>query len=145
MASGVRLEVEGLDKLIKKMGKLPQHVVNEVDAEMDGVARGYVNKAVAAAPVDTGYLKNGITFTRLSPMNFEIVSSAPYSAYVEFGTITMVSVPAELTSYAAQFKGKGIKKTGGMPARPFFFVQVPWAQVELNKHLKEVVKRAMAK
>lgn len=142
MANGVPVQVEGLDRLIKKMGSLPENVKNEVDAELADTANSFVNRAVNAAPVDTGFLKNGITFERIGVMNYEVTSHAPYSAYVEFGTITMVSVPAELTSYASQFKGKGIKKTGGMPARPFFFVQVPWAQAQLNKNLKEVVKRA---
>jgi len=143
MAGGIRIEVTGLDKLIKKFGSLPQNIVKEVDGELAALSVEYVNRAVADVPVDTGVLKNGITFKRISEMNYEVVSNAHYSAYVEFGTIKFVNVPAELAAYAAQFKGRGIKKEGGMPARPFFFKHLPWAENEINQNLKQVVKRAM--
>ena len=132
-------------KLKKKLGAIPENVKAEVDAEMSAVANGFVNRAVSAAPVDTGFLKGQITFSRLSEMNYEIVSGAFYSAYVEFGTITRVRVPADLVQYAAYFKGKGIRKNGGIYPHPFFFPQLPIAQAELNKNLSQVVKRALEK
>jgi hypothetical protein len=140
---GVSIQVEGLDKLKKQLGNLPENVVQEVDAEMSSTANEFVNRAVIAAPVDTGFLKGEITFTRLSEMNYEIVSGARYSAYLEWGTITRVQVPTDLVQYAAFFKGKGIRKNGGIYPHPFFFIQLPIAQAELNKNLKEVVKRAL--
>lgn len=143
MANGVRVQVSGLDKLVKKLGAIPENVKTEVDAEMDAVSRSYVNRAAKAAPVDHGYLKNGITYDRIGMMQYEIVSAAKYSAYVEFGTITKVQVPAELVAYAAQFKGKGLKKNGGMRARPFFFPQLPIARSELNKNLKAIIAKVI--
>jgi hypothetical protein len=62
---------------------------------------------------------------------------------VEWGTITKVSVPQELQAYAIQFKGKGIRKTGGMIPRPFFFQHRGPVMAELQKNLKQVAKRAM--
>jgi hypothetical protein len=145
VSKGLSIQVEGMDKLLKKFKTIPKAVETEIDAELATISVEFVDKAVQRVPVDNGFLKNGITFQRISVMNYEVSSNAPYSAYVEFGTITMVSVPAELTTYALQFKGKGILKTGGMPARPFFFVHLPWARTEINKNLKEVVKRALEK
>lgn len=143
MGKGVSIQVEGLDKLIKKFGKIPEPVSKEVDAELASTANEFVNRAVAAVPVDTGFLRNGITFSKVSELNYEVVSGAKYSAYVEFGTIRFVNVPSDLVTYAAQFKGKGIRKTGGMSPRPFFFPQLPIARAELNKNLKQVVVRAL--
>jgi hypothetical protein len=143
MAKGISIEVQGLAALKKKLGELPAHLVTDVDAELDGLSRIYVDRAQYDAPRNFGILAGAITYKRLGEMEYEVVSGAKYSAYVEFGTITQVRVPAELMDYAAQFKGKGIKKTGGMPARPFFFSQLPWARAEINKNLNEVVKRAV--
>jgi hypothetical protein len=146
MAKGVYVQVKGMKDLRKAFkDKIPQNLVDEIDAELSAVSANVVDRAVQAAPVDTGSLKNQITFSKIGEMQYEIVSGAPYSAYVEFGTITKVSVPPDLQSYAAQFKGKGIKKSGGMRARPFFFPQRLWAQSELNKNLKNIVKHAIKK
>lgn len=107
MSRGVSIQLEGFDKTIGKIKKLYPNVVDEVDAEMAATANEFVNRAVSAAPVDTGFLKGQITFDRLGEMNYEIVSGARYSPYVEFGTKSRVKIPAGLESYAAQFKGKG--------------------------------------
>jgi HK97 gp10 family phage protein len=145
MANGVKIEVQGMDKIIKKFGSIPQNVKKEVDAEMAATANNFVNRAVTAAPVDTGFLRSKITFARLGEMNYEIVSAAKYSAYLEFGTITRVKVPSELTAYAMQFKGKGVKKSGGLYPRPFFFPQLPKARAEFQESLSEIAKRQLSK
>lgn len=143
MARGTLIEVQGLNKLKKKLGQIPENVKKMVDAEMSAIAKEYEDRAVAAAPVDTGFLKGQISASKVGEMNYEIVSGAKYSGYVEFGTVTKVQVPAELTTYAAQFKGAGLKKSGGMRAHPFFFLQLPIARADLNKNLKIVVNKAL--
>lgn len=203
MAGGVRIEVTGLKELQKKLGKIPENIRVEVDAEMAATANEFVNRAVAMAPVDVGFIKGQITFERIGEMNYEVVSGASYSPFLEFGTKTKVQIPEGLTSYAAQFKGAGrgnledfhkaltewVKRKGiaagwtkwgqfhritrkrtkvseafrineneeiarvimirilmyGIKPHPFFFPQLPIAQVELNKNLKGVVERALSK
>jgi hypothetical protein len=78
-------------------------------------------------------------------MSYEIVSGANYSAYVEFGTIDHVSVPAGIEDYAMQFKGKGIIKHGGVHPRPFFFPQLPIAQEAVKKNVQPLVAEALRK
>lgn len=146
MANGVTIEIEGLAALQKKLGRIPNELVTEVDVLMDVTARGFENRAVAVVAVgETGFLKGGISYEKLAPMQYEIVSAMHYSAYVEFGTITQVRVPAGLEAYAMQFKGRGIKKTGGMRARPFFFPQLPIAQQQIDKGLPKVVAKILNK
>ena len=41
------------------------------------------------APVRTGFLRDHITFTQENALQFMIVSEAPYSVFVEFGTSRM--------------------------------------------------------
>jgi hypothetical protein len=171
MAKGVSIQVEGLDRLIKKLGRIPDAVSAEIDAELSAVANEFMNRARGDAPVDQGLLINSITVNPLKVMDYEVVSGADYSAYVEFGTKSKVQIPADLAAYAAQFKGA--KSTGdakqmiyawckrvgieekywfavyvkimrdGIRPHPFFFKQLPQAQADINKNLKEVVIRAL--
>lgn len=143
--SGIKIQIQGLDKLQKKLGKLPETLINEVDAEMGALASDYVQRSNAAVPVDTGRLKGATEMERIGPMKWEITNNVFYAPYVEFGTISFVSVPPELTAYAAQFKGKGIIKSGGMKPRPFFFNHLPWARTEINKRLQHSVQMALNK
>jgi len=62
-------------------------------------------------------------------------TNVEYAPYVEFGTITKVDVPIELTEYALQFKGRGIRKRGGMKARPFLY---PAFTAEVPKYLRAI-------
>jgi hypothetical protein len=145
MASGITIQVDGLKALQKKLGRLPQTLTEELDAEMSGVAVQYVNKVVAATPVDTGRLKGGTSWEKVAVLHYEIINNVEYAPYVEWGTVSYVSVPAELTAYAAQFKGNGLVKNGGMRPRPFFFIHIPWATQELNKQMATALKRALNK
>jgi hypothetical protein len=64
-----------------------------------------------------------------------VTSNAYYSAYHEWGTISHVVVPANLQEFAIQFKGQGIKQTGGIYARPFFFIHQETVIRNLTKRL----------
>jgi HK97 gp10 family phage protein len=69
-----------------------------------GYTVGFLRNHIGASPVPDGY---------------QVVSAAEYSAYVEFGTGTKVSVPEGLEEFAIQFKGT--KAVPGMRAQPYFF------------------------
>ncbi len=142
MARGIRLEIRGLKELKKKIGQIPQKVVDEVDGAMQVAATDFEDRAVAAAPVDTGRLKGAISSARLGEMNWKVVSAADYSAYVEFGTRSSVFIPQGLETYAKQFQTSD--GTGrGMSARPFFFPQSYPVFKQLVKDCKQAIKRAM--
>lgn len=132
----IKIELNGYKELSRKLGRLADEFEAEVDAEVEDVAKMFVSDAELTAQAqgifDQGRLIADIRHTRLGPMAFNIVSGVHYSAYHEWGTITHVRVPAELASYAAMFKGRGIKKTGGIYPRPFFFIQMPKAQARMR-------------
>lgn len=145
MANGVTISIQGLEQLRRQLGRMPRHLEDEIDAELGAASNEFVNRAVhdATKSVDTGRLRNEITMQKKKVMDYEVSSQAPYSAYIEWGTITFVSVPSELSAYAAEFKGKGILKTGGMKPRPFFFVQIPFVEKYLNINLNKAVQRVL--
>jgi hypothetical protein len=167
--SGVSIQVQGLEELKKKFRDIPQTVETGIDAELHSLSEEYAERAIAAAPKDRGILIQGISATH-QLLFHEVVSMAPYSPYVEFGTRSKVQVPADLVAYAAQFRGGGgtdakkaifdwCKRVGipkeawypifikimtvGVTAHPFFFIHLPWAQSEVQKRANAVVKKVL--
>lgn len=131
------LNIVGLKELQTKLQGLPKEISKEVSAIVESGAKEWVRGAKRdCKAVDNGFLRAGISYAPVSKTGYEVVSSANYSAYVEWGTITKVDVPAELSAYAIQFKGKGIRKNGGMIPRPFFFKQRQQVKRLLEQRLK---------
>lgn len=144
----IKIELNGYKELSRKLGRLADEFESEVDAEVEDVAKLFVSDAVHSAQeqgiYDFGYLVGQIRYERLGPMAFNIISGARYSAYHEWGTITHVRVPADQQTYAIKFKGRGIKKTGGIYPRPFFFIQTPKANERMKDIPQTVYKRLVA-
>jgi HK97 gp10 family phage protein len=82
--------------------KLKQDVGDEINAS----ALKILTDAKRLAPVNFGQLRNQIALEPINDLTYAVEAKASYSAYVEFGTGPQVSVPADFTSYAAQFKGQ---------------------------------------
>jgi hypothetical protein len=110
MARGITIDIRGLKDLQKRVGGIAPAILDNVDKAMHLAANDFVNRAVNDAPVDEGVLRNGISFKRVAQLEYEVVSAAFYSPYIEWGTKSKAEVPADLQSYANQFRGKG--KTG---------------------------------
>jgi HK97 gp10 family phage protein len=133
----VNLRIIGLNETLKKLDDVKRKSLgSELDAVVESGAKEFLARAKRDAPVDMGTLRNSITYKKLAKLRYEVVSGAEYSAYLEWGTITRVKVPAELQSYATQFRGKGLRKNGGIYPRPFFFPQV----IPVKKLLEQRVK-----
>lgn len=107
MASGLKLQIEGLEQLKKKLGGIPENVKNELEPLISEAADDFVNRAIDDAPRDEGLLIQGISQKKVGDMDFEVVSSAGHAAYLEFGTRRRVKIPSDLKEYASQFQGKG--------------------------------------
>ena len=135
----ITLNVIGLNETLAKLGQLPKEIEQEVSAVLESGAQLFVRNAKRDAPVNFGVLRNEISYFKENPLSFNVVSGAHYSPYLEWGTITKVSVPAELADYAIQFKGKGIRKNGGIYPRPFFFRQISPTEKYLNEAIPKVL------
>lgn len=105
MAGSVTIQVQGFEKLAPKFKRLPTEVIKETDGLLARTAQGFENRAQADAPVDRGQIKGFIASKKEGEMNYEVVSGAPYSAYIEFGTKRRFRAIPGVDS--SKFKGKG--------------------------------------
>ncbi len=120
----IKINQSDLSKLNKKLDKLRAFESQKVSNELGKTGLEIVRLAKRAAPVDKGTLRQSISAQK-SGKTINIVANANYSPYVEFGTGGRVDLDDMLRlgippSYAAQFKGKGIRDVN-LPPRPFFF------------------------
>lgn len=141
MVLAYNVNIVGLKELQDKYKKMPENLQKEVKGIIEDGAKTFVRYAKRDAPVDMGVLRNSISYLPIGKLSYDIVSGAKYSAYLEWGTITKVSVPGELAAYASQFKGKGLRKTGGIFPHPYFFRQIPLIKKQLENDIKDIASR----
>jgi HK97 gp10 family phage protein len=141
MADQISFKIEGLDALIKRLGKLSPKIAKEVAMEVNASALAIQSKAKRDVKVDNGTLRNSIQLKEINQGNkivYTVGSALKYAPYVEFGTGGEVNVPAGYETFAIQFKGKGIRKIN-LRARPYlipaFESQIPI----LRKNIKNVI------
>jgi phage gpG-like protein len=142
MAKGFTIELKGLQGVINELKKEGGRIAQDVDDELSAGMVMMERSAKRLAPVDTGRLRSSITASRVEFLTWELVAQVDYAAYVEFGTggKEFVKIPPGLESYAANFKGKGIRKVN-LPARPYFFPSVFAYNIEIAKGIKDILKR----
>lgn len=105
MATGVF--IQGLKELEDRIRKAPEVLQKEIGRELKGLADRVKRNAQRDAPKDQGRLIGSITTDTINNLNYEIISGADYSPYLEFGTGHKVRIEANLIQYAAQFVGRG--------------------------------------
>lgn len=157
----------GFKEFEGKLRGLPKALMAEIDGEVQYAARTWEDGAKHDAPVDQGFLSGQITSYKKSQGHYEVASEAEYSAYIEWGTKSRVSVPPDLQAYASQFRGGtnsgGVKKMifawmervgvpkerqwvtflsiiiKGIRPHPFFFIQTPLVEKQLITNVRTIV------
>jgi len=141
---GFNIELEGLQRTLDKLKKEGRDVEAEVDAEIGSAVVDTERMASIRVPKSAigggAGLAGAISYKRNKSLDWEVVAQKHYAAYVEFGTGGLVDIPSGLEAYAAQFKGKGIKKVN-LPARPYLFPSFVEARAKLIEELKRVLKK----
>lgn len=138
------IDLKELESKMKRLFKLSkQELSNEVGTW------GLTTQRLAKerVPRDTGDLMKSIKAQRKGD-EAVVEAGMKYAPYVEFGTGRNVDL-SELKeleipeSYAAQFKGKGIKEVN-LPARPYLYNSARQALHEMlsnmNRKIKNIVK-----
>jgi len=146
MNVNIKINQNDLMKLSKKLDKMRAFESKKLSNELGKTGLEIVRLAKRAAPVDKGALKQSIS-TQRSGKSVNVVAAANYAPYVEFGTggsvdltdMTELGIPE---SYAAQFKGKGIKDVN-LPARPFFFSSARIGFKNLLNRLNGEIQKAI--
>lgn len=146
MNVNIKINQNDLLKLKNKLDKMRAFESKTLSNELGKTGLDIVRMAKRAAPVDKGALKQSIS-TQRSGKSVNVVAAANYAPYVEFGTggsvdltdMTELGIPE---SYAAQFKGKGIREVN-LPARPFFFSSARIGFKNLLNRLNGEIQKAI--
>jgi len=145
MADQISFRIEGLEALIKRMGKLAPEIAKEVAMEVNASALAIQSKArrsVASNSTDKGRLVGSIQLKEINKGDkvvYTVGSRLKYAPYVEFGTGGTVNVPAGYEDFAIQFKGKGIRKVNLRP-RPYLIPAFESEIPILRKNIQNVIK-----
>lgn len=141
-----KAEIKGLDQVIKKIEQYDKTLAAKIDAELTNSAVTMSRIARAAAPQGkTGELAMSIYADVSTKFDKRVVASAPYAAYVEFGTginvfksRTGFTFTPEMKAYAKEFYVNGM---GRMPAQPYFFPAYTFAANSLLKRLRAIFSK----
>ena len=138
----IEFNKQSLNTFYKYLKDLEGDVSDYVRAEIEDSILSIESDAANDVRVDTGALKNSIQSTPIKVSKNEITGGvevgAEYAPYVEFGTGTRVKVPSELSAFASEFEGDGIKEVN-LPARPFFYPAVWKQRQELPKNIERTL------
>lgn len=138
----ISLKLTGIERLNKAIKDKNKALTTELDFELTASVRQINLVQQQRVPVDKGNLKSSLKVYDKEFLDKTIVSTgagSSYAPYQEFGTGGLVSIPAELTEEAAQFKGKGIRKVN-MRAQPFFFAPAFEEWPKFVKRVKDMLK-----
>ena len=144
MADQILFRIEGLDALIKRIGKLAPEIAKEVAMEVNASALAIQSKARRDVVVDNSTLRSSIQLKEINrgdKIMYTVGSRLKYAPYVEFGTGGIVNVPAGYEDFAIQFKGKGIRKINLRP-RPYLIPAFESEIPILRKNIQNVIKNA---
>lgn len=139
----INVNLVGGDKLRKVLKEKGDALRKGVDAEMQKTMVEINAQQKALAPVDYGTLRSSLKFTKVAPLEYEIVSSgagSEYAPYQEFGTGGLVNIPAGLENEAAKYKGKGERQINMRP-QPFFFAPAFKEFKELRKRIQALLAK----
>jgi HK97 gp10 family phage protein len=144
----IEFNKQSLNAFYKYLKNLEGDVLDFVRAEIEDSILAIETEAANEVRVDTGALKNSIQSNPIKVSKNEISGGvevgAEYAPYVEFGTGTRVKVPSELSAFASQYKGDGIKEVN-LPARPFFYPAVYKQRQELPKNIERTLIKLLNK
>jgi len=95
----ISLSLSGLKGLQKAIKDKESALTKGIDAQMAASVAEINAQQKALAPVDFGTLRSSLKFTRIAPLDYEIVSTgagSEYAPYQEFGTGGLTLIPQGL-------------------------------------------------
>lgn len=133
----LKAKLTGTNALLKKFERFGKEGEKEIESLTKIAADEIEAEAKRLAPKDKGAagLSGNIVAEKINKKSWTVTAYEKYSAFMEFGTGGLVSIPKGWESMAAQFKGKGIKKVNLMP-QPFLYPAFKKGSREYVKDLK---------
>lgn len=139
------IRVEGLENINKTLDKLKKDGTEGVKEALHSSAYTILSQSQAnLAGIDFkesvgGIAQSGYIEMKPDGYGFEVGFNAFWAAFQEFGTGTLVDVPAGYETFAMQFKGLGIKEVNIKP-KPYFHPALNAELKTLKKNLKDLLK-----
>jgi len=141
-----KIQQVDINALVSRFKKAGAELNKSVADDLAESALEVRNGAIRRAPVDGGRLRGDINIRKIKPngLLWNVNVKAKYAPYMEFGTGKKVNL-TELTdagfpeTYAAQFKGQGIKQVNLQP-KPFLFPSVNEEAPRLMKQLRNTIR-----
>jgi HK97 gp10 family phage protein len=140
----IKVKLEGLETAIRNLHSWEKEKIRLVANQYDRSALAIEKNAKQKVPVDVGRLRSDIqkqvTKTEHNRVvNAEVFNTVKYAPFVEFGTGSLVEVPAEQQEYASQFKGK-TGRVRNYRARPYLFPAFEQERPILIQKLTEILR-----
>lgn len=140
-------KIKNLNKVIANIKKFGKDAEQMTDLIINAGVNDIVLDARNRAPKDLGKLQQNITSAKIKDNLYSIYVGGvaqKYAPYVEFGTGNRVSLShlkdvGLPNSYAAKFKGKGVKQVN-LTARPYFFPAILKGNKDIYKDLESELK-----
>lgn len=99
-------QIKGLDKVLKDLDKHKEKAIVAVKTNVQASGLDIADDAAQRAPANFGPLKQSYRAnSRNNDLAVAIGSDLYYAPFVEFGTRSKTSIPAEFADLAAEFKG----------------------------------------
>ena len=132
MQIGFKHSTDEWDRYITQVRKkFPDKVKLLVAKTTQDLSRG----TKASVPVKYSGIRQSVKSV-VKDYHGEVNIRAHYAPYVEFGTGRLVNVPSELSNYAMQFKGKGVREVNRR-AEPYFY---PNYFIQRDKFFNQIEK-----
>jgi hypothetical protein len=140
----IKVKLEGLETAIRNLHSWEKEKIRLVANQYDRSALAIEKNAKLKVPVDVGRLRSDIQkrVTKTDHnrvVNAEVFNTVKYAPFVEFGTGSLVEVPAEQQEYASQFKGK-TGRVRNYRARPYLFPAFEQERPILIQKLTEILR-----
>jgi HK97 gp10 family phage protein len=140
----IKVKLEGLETAIRNLHSWEKEKIRLVANQYDRSALAIEKNAKQKVPVDVGRLRSDIQkqVTKSDHnrvVNAEVFNTVKYAPFVEFGTGSLVEVPAEQQEYASQFKGK-TGRVRNYRARPYLFPAFEQERPILIQKLTEILR-----
>jgi phage gpG-like protein len=121
----IRFKLEGMKEAVRNIKEWEVEKIRESRLQIERSAINIEREAKNLCPVDVEILRSSIAKKVTATdsgrvLEAEVGTVVEYAPFVEFGTGSGVSVPAEQQEFAMQFKGK-TGRVRNYPARPFLF------------------------
>ena len=140
----IKVKLEGLETAIRNLHSWEKEKIKKVADQYNRSALAIEKGAKLRVPVDKNRLRPDIQkrVTKTDHnrvVNAEVFNTVKYAPFVEFGTGSLVEVPAEQQEYASQFKGK-TGRVRNYRARPYLFPAFEQERPILIQKLTEILR-----